>query len=111
MLVARQGGRLDVLRQDLIQEIFIVHRKGFDAGLMERARSSPKRFYSQREIAEFRADGTNWPQMFRAALSNIERGNFNVKVIEDVRRMGELSGLSNKQIGSEIAKAKARILL
>jgi hypothetical protein len=99
---------LDCLRQDLIQELLVVHGNGFDAGLLARARATPKRFYSQQEVSEFRADGTNWSQMFRAALSNIARGNFSARVIEDVRRMGELSGLSNKQIGSALSKAAAR---
>lgn len=93
-----------------MQELFVVHRKGFDAGLLERARATPKRFYSEREVAEFGADGTNWRRMFQAALGNIERGNFCNRVIEDVRRMGELAGLSNKQIGAAIAKSRRRNL-
>ena len=74
-------------------------------GLIERTPYCPKRYYSQKEIEEFGADGTPWREMYEVALRNIERGNFYPIALEDVRRMGELAGLSNKRIGSGVARA------
>lgn len=67
-----------------------------------------KRFYTGAEVAEFGADGTPWPRMYVASLSNIGRGSFNATSLQDARRMGELSGLSNRRIGRDIARAVAR---
>ncbi|HEX8177890.1 MAG TPA: hypothetical protein VF543_22565 [Pyrinomonadaceae bacterium] len=108
LLAAQRHKRMDCLRQDLIKELLVAHRKGFDSGLMMRVRATPKRYYTGQEIAVFRADGTNWPEMFRTRLHYFERGNFDDMSLADARRMGELAGLSNKQIGSAIATARAR---
>jgi hypothetical protein len=84
-----------------------------DAGLdstsrTERPRPNGKRLYSSREVAEFGSDGTPWPSMYEAALANIERGTFNGVALLDVRRMGELAGMSNRKIGAGLARAIAR---
>lgn len=92
-----------------IREVLMMQAKSFDLSLRAQPPFTRKRFYTPREIAEFGADGTPWQEMYVVALSNIERGNFYPVALENVRRMGELACLSNKQIGSAIARAKAML--